>query len=95
MRGAWIEIAPAEGGFPVGSRRSPCGERGLKLVLMMLVSVMLGRSPCGERGLKSQMMTYLAIRNGRSPCGERGLKSDKSVSTGGKLIVAPHAGSVD
>ena len=58
------------------SRRSPRGERGLKLLLpLVLLLPLLGRSPRGERGLK-----YVQIRlkkleqQRRSPRGERGLK---------------------
>ena len=34
--------------------RSPCGERGLKLLASTVSILETGRSPCGERGLKSQ-----------------------------------------
>ena len=52
VRGAWIEIAGAAKNRQ-RIRRSPCGERGLKLALGVIL-VLLGacRSPCGERGLK-------------------------------------------
>ena len=34
-------------------RRSPCGERGLKCFVRLVLPVLpCGRSPCGERGLK-------------------------------------------
>ena len=36
----------------VMKRRSPCGERGLKLLFCTLSFALEGRSPCGERGLK-------------------------------------------
>ena len=36
----------------IGGRRSPCGERGLKLSLCLKYIIPFGRSPCGERGLK-------------------------------------------
>ena len=56
-------------------RRSPCGERGLKLRCSAQSSIAAGRSPCGERGLKLPT-TYIIHRLVcRSPCGERGLKS--------------------
>ena len=35
--------------------RSPCGERGLKLVRSTVAWRWNGRSPCGERGLKSSL----------------------------------------
>ena len=34
------------------ARRSPCGERGLKLFIFSCLRNILRRSPCGERGLK-------------------------------------------
>jgi len=53
MRGAWIEtlnVLFAEKGT---QRRSPCGERGLKLHCdKNPIVCLVGRSPCGERGLK-------------------------------------------
>ena len=33
MRGAWVEIYCSGGVLSAGGRRSPCGERGLKLIL--------------------------------------------------------------
>ena len=52
-RGAWIEIglqARQPGKQP---RRSPHGERGLKLFLLLSAQQIISRSPHGERGLKS------------------------------------------
>ena len=41
--------------------RSPRGERGLKIVLVVVIIKELGRSPRGERGLKiaTDLQTYL------------------------------------
>ena len=40
-------------------RRSPCGERGLKFLLLRRVTLAaLRRSPCGERGLKCVPARY-------------------------------------
>ena len=57
-------------------RRSPCGERGLKLGVSYDVDeTNVGRSPCGERGLKCQLRRRGRVNLARrSPCGERGLK---------------------
>ena len=53
MRGAWIEIAIMARNYAEASRRSPCGERGLKCGRPLAFICRIGRSPCGERGLKS------------------------------------------
>ena len=75
VRGAWIEIKSSPPGFRRLARRSPCGERGLKLTFSSTFADLLGRSPCGERGLKSSAQCGCCRgRCGRSPCGERGLK---------------------
>ena len=54
VRGAWVEIGfyAILTLFPV-SRRSPCGERGLKYPVPGGNGRRERRSPCGERGLKS------------------------------------------
>ena len=54
--------------------RSPCGERGLKLLAAGVLCWRLGRSPCGERGLKYPRLALDILQRRRSPCGERGLK---------------------
>ena len=96
VRGAWIEMKASGRSCRWLSRRSPCGERGLK-------SLSSGgwcgrwwrRSPCGERGLKFCRNGKRWTRRGRSPCGERGLKSTKKNSDAQERRVAPRAGSVD
>ena len=53
VRGAWVEMREMSNGEITDNRRSPCGERGLKCLFRVLVTLRLdGRSPCGERGLK-------------------------------------------
>ena len=52
VRGAWIEIAWCAENAPSCVGRSPCGERGLKLVKWFCPPNGKSRSPCGERGLK-------------------------------------------
>ena len=76
VRGAWIEIrSSCKSGVSL-SRRSPCGERGLKSHSRNCDAYFPGRSPCGERGLKSVLSLVSAlVLARRSPCGERGLKS--------------------
>ena len=55
VRGAWIEITRILKISSGLKRRSPCGERGLKwLVVVDNRLVKARRSPCGERGLKFQ-----------------------------------------
>ena len=53
VRGAWVEIMPLGMVVPTTNGRSPCGERGLKFVVVFC-HCQNGkcRSPCGERGLK-------------------------------------------
>ena len=75
VRGAWIEIASCCWVSPFESRRSPCGERGLKSHTYRDLSGCQCRSPCGERGLKWLLEESYQRENRRSPCGERGLKS--------------------
>ena len=59
----------------LAKRRSPCGERGLKLGQCTSLRAEKSRSPCGERGLKCYKRIRQAMElRGRSPCGERGLK---------------------
>ena len=36
VRGAWIEISPSFDTSVIAVRRSPCGERGLKLLILMV-----------------------------------------------------------
>ena len=53
-RGAWIEICNYKEVILHAQRRSPHGERGLKLVcLASSGDIWRSRSPHGERGLKS------------------------------------------
>ena len=73
VRGAWIEI-PGAGRSHCPSSRSPCGERGLKLLYKRTGGQRARRSPCGERGLKSLLTIWARRVWSRSPCGERGLK---------------------
>ena len=51
VRGAWIEMEWQA--LDAAAGRSPCGERGLKLLAAGGSGWRLCRSPCGERGLKS------------------------------------------
>ena len=79
----------------ISRRRSPCGERGLKLY---------GLRPCLRaprslpvRGAWVEIGTQchgFLQRLGRSPCGERGLKYECHPLCGGVSCVAPRAGSV-
>ena len=52
VRGAWVEMRTSCCTVSMSSRRSPCGERGLKCVPAAPRVIPSGRSPCGERGLK-------------------------------------------
>ena len=62
MRGAWIEIRLLCGHIARSSRRSPCGERGLKCIKSSSIFWLVCRSPCGERGLKSRIITIFITR---------------------------------
>ncbi len=74
VRGAWVEIATYLAKRAEFSRRSPCGERGLKCRWSTCRACRKCRSPCGERGLKWQRVGVWQRMGRRSPCGERGLK---------------------
>ena len=74
-RGAWIEICYDIGTKQNTTRRSPHGERGLKLRYFAQTFTLPGRSPHGERGLKFFGHSRISVRSCRSPHGERGLKS--------------------
>ena len=52
VRGAWVEMKTQKSFALTRWSRSPCGERGLKLYLVMAYVKPFCRSPCGERGLK-------------------------------------------
>ncbi len=75
VRGAWIEIQIGRGKWLAYARRSPCGERGLKLVRK-------AQAPEYERSLPvrgawieiSSSAAFRQFTPCRSPCGERGLK---------------------
>ena len=73
-RGAWIEIGRCNKIDAKQARRSPHGERGLKLLSLDTASQVLGRSPHGERGLKYADWIIFVVFDRRSPHGERGLK---------------------
>ena len=75
MRGAWIEISAHRGTSRTRSRRSPCGERGLKCPLVAFCARSLSSLPV--RGAWIEMVYPCHLRlppRRRSPCGERGLK---------------------
>ena len=78
-RGAWIEIFVI-GPTVVAIRRSPHGERGLKLPGKRYLSKVVSRSPHGERGLKLRSKglyrasyTSLPARGAWIEIGRRGL----------------------
>ena len=74
-RGAWIEIAGRAHNIRRAFGRSPHGERGLKLLFTIIVTVKGRRSPHGERGLKwATLLKQGCHLQRRSPHGERGLK---------------------
>ena len=93
-RGAWIEISVLLH-KKSRRRRSPHGERGLKLIAEPLITNETGRSPHGERGLKwlgdlddeSGVMSLPS----RGAWIEIGAKGDTDTSG----AVAPLTGSVD
>ena len=62
VRGAWIEIFAFRRMKRLPVRRSPCGERGLKLQCRCIALPRNRRSPCGERGLK-----FLPRQRSRQP----------------------------
>ena len=77
-------------------RRSPHGERGLKLDLAGdAPAVQARRSPHGERGLKLPAGDVVDVVSRRSPHGERGLKLGEIHLAAKTMPVAPPTGSVD
>ena len=68
-RGAWVETDERLSDVETQDRRSPQGERGLKLTGNGTGNNIEGRSPQGERGLKLvavnvAMIVYVAPRKG-------------------------------
>ena len=74
---AWIEIGVAPMLESMARRRSPHGERGLKLDRAAETPSDMGRSPHGERGLKFIDYVTGVVNASRSPHGERGLKYER------------------
>ena len=73
------------------SRRSPHGERGLKLHILARRAERFGRSPHGERGLKFLVVPSDRPAVRRSPHGERGLKSHPMpLRPGSRTRRSPH-----
>ena len=95
MRGAWIEIAKIINKTTSQTRRSPCGERGLKSRLMQLANKEATSLPMRGAWIEILQRRTAASCPGRSPCGERGLKFCDVVIHQVFQKVAPHAGSVD
>ena len=62
MRGAWIEMRKRRYKNAKNVSRSPCGERGLKWLLLACIGSSWCRSPCGERGLKYESWEKLWAR---------------------------------
>jgi len=57
--GAWIEIKNLPFEDDTFNRRSPYGERGLKLNPLLRSVFLFCRSPYGERGLKLKIKTKI------------------------------------
>ena len=96
VRGAWVEISIACPLFSVISRRSPCGERGLKCPYVAEGAVLPESLPV--RGAWVEMTQSALVQKKhqmrRSPCGERGLKFCVIGTDSAHAPVAPRAGSV-
>ena len=65
VRGAWIEMEWQA--LDAAAGRSPCGERGLKLLAALAAAGRSGRSPCGERGLKWGVLSPPPCRSRVAP----------------------------
>ena len=80
MRGAWVEIHSEYDACGRHMGRSPCGERGLKL--LRRVKRDAGRRSLPVRGawVEILLFPFLDSLHRRSPCGERGLKSASTLA---------------
>ena len=90
-RGAWIEIGGAGSEPGWGARRSPHGERGLKLDAS--ITALWGARSLPSRGAWIEMDLHgvqLCVGCRRSPHGERGLKSNAPVCFTGPVRRSPH-----
>ena len=95
VRGAWIEISTSPGYKESASRRSPCGERGLKSRRWFHVPDIRGRSPCGERGLKWQALEIHPSLTMSLPVRGAWIEMTFGFVPFFQYEVAPRAGSVD
>ena len=95
VRGAWIEINMRQIEAEFDTRRSPCGERGLKYLYEKDKTASGCRSPCGERGLKLTRQRVTPPNAKSLPV--RGAWIEIQYHTSVVLYnrVAPRAGSVD
>ena len=75
--------------------RSPCGERGLKCLLLETFDSLLRRSPCGERGLKYLAPKSVRCSTASLPVRGAWIEIVVAVEVAGQHQVAPRAGSVD
>ena len=76
VRGAWVEIFKFRRRAKKIFGRSPCGERGLKLLSMVLQTIPQMSLPVRGAWVEIMLSSVHALTSiCRSPCGERGLKS--------------------
>ncbi len=76
VRGAWVEISTIVQKQTSGKRRSPCGERGLKLLEEKAERDAARSLPVRGAWVEIGYGIQCVMLTGcRSPCGERGLKS--------------------
>ena len=96
MRGAWIEIITYGRTWEEWTRRSPCGEHGLKFAVAthMLIGFTC-RSPCGERGLKSPAVRLFRLFLVSLPVRGAWIEILLADVNNTLITVAPRAGSVD
>ena len=96
MRGAWIEIKIHAFTTPPLIVAPPCGARGLKFVLLLLLYYLVSVAPpCGARGLKYHALADKDARRCRAPM--RGAWIEILINKKGGVgkTSRPHAGRVD
>ena len=96
MWGAWIETGTINREQFRPARRSPCGERGLKLNDEKVEWLLMLSLPVWGAWIETATKANRGTGGSRrSPCGERGLKHLTAYGSLGIFGVAPRVGSVD
>ena len=95
MRGAWIEMAIRRGTRNTAICRSPCGERGLKLVRQSLPEALKKSLPMRGAWIEIKRILQESIRIKSLPMRGAWIEILCFCDCAVRVFVAPHAGSVD